>query len=261
MEIFTLASLTISCSSDDNSNPTPPEVVDPKPETKASLELRSDKDILFVGEEVKFTVYEEGITITDAKINQADGSALESNPWIPQTKGIYKFTAQKENCEDSNEIAITVDERASIDGKGVFTFKDVEYPIGKIELSFAGNRTDKEVSYSKWVLASLNEDDTFTSLCLFETPTTLDDNNEQKYILPTVDNTTGTMLIVGQYDAATDNVTTEGLAVMGIECKINLEKQLSREAFDATIEITCTNISESTFTLNYKGGISYSNDR
>ncbi|MFD0700015.1 hypothetical protein [Myroides pelagicus] len=259
--LFTLASFTISCSSDDNSNPTPPEVVDPQPETKANLDLRSDKSVLYVGEEVKFTVYEEGVTITDAKITSADGNVLESYTWTPTTEGEYKYIAKKENCKDSNEVTITVDKKVSAKGNGTFTFKDNQYTIDNIELVFTGYRKDGESAYGKWLLSAMNDQHQYIISYIFETLTTAGEKNEPQYVLPTVDNCTPTMLIVGKYNPETDSVQTEGIAVMDMASSIHLEKQLSREVYQSTIEVTCSNVSESPFKLNYEGGVNYSNDR
>ncbi len=87
------------------------------PVEKRTLVLTADKEAVFVGGKVKFTVKDDlGAAVAGFKIKQVGGAEITGDEWTATAAGDFKFVASKDNYEGSNEVsvAVTVDPNALV---------------------------------------------------------------------------------------------------------------------------------------------------
>lgn len=126
------------------SAPIPILVFDSGGEGNASkLVLSVDKNNVFIGDSVKFTVTAEGEEVTGYKIQHVQGDPINSSIWVSDIAGTFKFIASKEGYSTSEAIEVTVLLKSTVTDQ-TFTVNGVVYDIDSVELTIDANKNTKE---------------------------------------------------------------------------------------------------------------------
>lgn len=113
------------------------------------LKLTVDKNTVYLGESVKFTVTADGKEVEGAKIQYLEGGTLESSTLVMDKFGTFRFVATKEGYSNSEILEVKVLLKPSVTDQ-TFTINGVKYDIKSVELTIDVNKqTRKPILYKE----------------------------------------------------------------------------------------------------------------
>ncbi|MDR0194698.1 MAG: hypothetical protein LBI73_06205 [Myroides sp.] len=113
------------------------------------LKLTVDKNAVYLGESVKFSVTAEGKEVEGAKIQYIEGGTLESSTLVMNKFGTYRFVATKEGYSNSDILEVKVLLKPSVTDQ-TFTINGVKYDIKNVELTIdVDKNTKKPILYKE----------------------------------------------------------------------------------------------------------------
>ncbi|MDM1345403.1 hypothetical protein HX017_01175 [Myroides marinus] len=113
------------------------------------LKLTVDKNTVYLGESVKFTVTADGKEVEGAKIQYIEGGTLESSTLVMDKFGTYRFVATKEGYSNSEILEVKVLLKPSVTDQ-TFTINGVKYDIKNVELTIdVDKNTKKPILYKE----------------------------------------------------------------------------------------------------------------
>lgn len=98
------------------------------------LKLTVDKNSVYLGEAVKFTVTVDGKEVTDYKIQHVQGETLESSTWVAGAPGVFKFIVTKTGYATSDVVEVNVLLKSTVTDQ-TFTMNGKKYDILSVELT------------------------------------------------------------------------------------------------------------------------------
>ncbi|KZE83366.1 hypothetical protein AV926_00145 [Myroides marinus] len=151
------------------------------------LKLTVDKNAVYLGESVKFTVTADGKEVEGAKIQYLEGVALESSTLVMDKFGTFRFVAIKEGYSNSEILEVKVLLKPSVTDQ-TFTINGVKYDIKNVELTIDVDKNTKKpilykegnAAYYVYKLFADNVDGTFAMYIMKVTVP----NDTDKVILP-----------------------------------------------------------------------------
>jgi hypothetical protein len=151
------------------------------------LKLTVDKNTVYLGESVKFTVTADGKEVEGAKIQYIEGGTLESSTLVMDKFGTYRFVATKDGYSNSEILEVKVLLKPSVTDQ-TFTINGVKYDIKNVELTIDVNKDTKKpilykegnAAYYVYKLFADNVDGTFAMYIMKVTVP----NDTDKVILP-----------------------------------------------------------------------------
>jgi len=113
------------------------------------LKLTVDKNAVYLGESVKFSVAADGKEVEGAKIQYIEGGTLESSTLVMDKFGTYRFVATKEGYSNSDILEVKVLLKPSVTDQ-TFTINGVKYDIKNVELTIdVDKNTKKPILYKE----------------------------------------------------------------------------------------------------------------
>ncbi|SEI49458.1 hypothetical protein SAMN04488018_101166 [Myroides marinus] len=113
------------------------------------LKLTVDKNTVYLGESVKFSVMADGKEVEGAKIQYIEGGTLESSTLVMDKFGTYRFVATKEGYSNSDILEVKVLLKPSVTDQ-TFTINGVKYDIKNVELTIdVDKNTKKPILYKE----------------------------------------------------------------------------------------------------------------